>query len=64
MAKNSINVKDDETYARITKLAGQLQAERGKRVKLEEAVKYLLDEHDRADGQGGNPVKKKEEQNE
>lgn len=51
MAKNSINVKDDETYARITKLAGQLQAERGKRVKLEEAVKYLLDEHDKQESE-------------
>jgi len=46
MKKNSINVKDEETYKRITTLAGLLQAERGTRTTLEDAVKFLLDYHE------------------
>ncbi|MBS7643243.1 hypothetical protein KEJ26_01425 [Candidatus Bathyarchaeota archaeon] len=34
-----------DTYASLCRVAGELQAERGQPVSLEEAVKYLINRH-------------------
>jgi len=39
----------EETHRRLLKITGLLQASDGKRKTIEEAVKFLLDEHEKAE---------------
>ena len=38
---------DEETYSRLLRIMGMLQAQEGKRKTIKDAVKFLLDDYER-----------------
>lgn len=50
----SINIKDEGTWERLVRIAGEMQAKTGKKMIMRDVIISLMDEHEgKGDGQSG-----------